>query len=151
MLRNRLSESRKRAIKRVLMQRRARATGPTPETVALVIKRDRGLCVVCGEELHGERGMQWSIHHRRGRDGRPDSHEPQNLIAVCGADNVTQCHGRIHGSRTEAQDNGWWISRIGPPALIDPLQIPILVDQESRWVYLTADGGISDHPPEEAA
>ena len=122
-----------------------RPAGPTPEIVAWVFDRDRRRCVVCGWRLSGARGLDWSIHHRRGRDGRPDSHQPQNLIAVCGGDNVTGCHGRIHQRRSEAQPNGWWLSRI---AGTDPLTVPVLVERGSRWVYLTADGEYADVPPE---
>ena len=123
-------------------------SGPALEVVEMVVIRDHGCCVVCGEELQGERGWSWSIHHRRGRDGRPDSHMPQNLLSVCGADNVTGCHGRIHRhGKAEAQDNGWWLSRV---AGTDPLRVAVLVDRGSRWVYLTADGRYSANPPEVA-
>lgn len=122
----------------------SRQSGPSRETVQLVLLRDEG-CVVCGVELSGQRGLDWSIHHRRGRDGKPDSHQPQNLLSVCGGDNVTGCHGRIHSRRSESQPNGWWISRI---AGTDPLTVPLLIEHESRWVYLTADGDVSEDPPE---
>jgi hypothetical protein len=123
-----------------------RRPGPTPEVVEVVLFRDGNRCVCCGGGLiDGGRGFEWSVHHRRGRDGKPDSHQPQNLIAVCGPDNVQGCHGRIHQRRSEAQPNGWWISRI---AGTDPLTVPLLIERESRWVYLTADGRRSDDPPE---
>lgn len=120
-------------------------TGPTLEIVQRVVLRDGGRCICCGEPLEGERGYGWSIHHRRGRDGKPDSHMPQNLMSVCGGDNVTGCHGRIHSRRSEAQPNGWWLSRI---AGTDPLTVPLLVDRESAWKYLTNDARYSDDPPE---
>ena len=123
-----------------------RRPGPPPEVVELVLFRDGNRCVCCGwPSACGIRGVTWSLHHRRGRDGRPDSHQPQNLITVCGGDNVTGCHGRIHQNRGEAQENGWWLSRI---AGTDPLTVPVLVDHRSRWVYLAADGTYSDDPPE---
>lgn len=118
-------------------------SGLDAATVEIVVLRDAG-CIVCGAPLAGERGIDWSIHHRRGRDGKPDSHAPQNNVVVCGGDNVTGCHGRIHSRRSEAQPNGWWLSRI---AGTDPLAVPLLVEHESRWVYLTADGEYSDEPP----
>ena len=126
--------------------RRCGPTGPDRSTVETTLIRDGG-CVVCGAALSGERAVDWSIHHRRGRDGKPDSHQPQNLMAVCGGDNTAGCHGRIHRRRSEAEPNGWWISRI---AGTDPLTVPVLVDRESRWTYLTADGRMSDDPPEVA-
>lgn len=119
--------------------------GPDADTVRLVLIREFGCCAICGNELPGERGFGWSVHHRRGRDNKPDSHTVQNLIAVCGGDNVTGCHGRIHQRRSEAQPNGWWLSRI---AGTDPLTVPLLIERESRWVYLTATGEYSDDPPE---
>lgn len=122
--------------------------GPDEQTVDLVFERDSNCCICCGKGLsRDDRGWSWSLHHRRGRDGKPDSHMPQNLITVCGRDNVSWCHGRIHQRRSEAQLNGWWLSRI---AGTDPLTVAVLVDHGSRWVYLTADGRYSDSPPEVA-
>lgn len=118
--------------------------GPSPETVELVVYRDGSRCVCCGVQVTGERGFGWSLHHRRGRDGKPDSHQPQNLITVCGGDNVTGCHGNVHSRRSESQPNGWWLSRI---AGTDPLLVPVLVYRGSVFVYLTADGQYSDEPP----
>jgi hypothetical protein len=117
-------------------------SGPTLAIVQRVVLRDGGRCVCCRNPLEGERGFGWSIHHRRGRDGKPDSHQPQNLLSVCGGDNVTGCHGRIHSRRSEAQPNGWWLSRI---AGTDPLAVPVLVG--ARLLYLTAEGGTSEEPP----
>jgi len=126
-----------------------RRTGPTPETVALVMARQEGRCVCCGHMLTGQRGWDWGLHHRRGRDGRPDSHQPQNLIAVHGADNVTSCHGFVHSHRRAAEDFGWWLSRT---AGVDPLLVPVhVVGAVPHRVYLTADGGVADVPPDVAA
>lgn len=119
--------------------------GPDFYTVEKVLTRDGGRCVCCGTELFGDRAVDWSVHHRRGRDGKPDSHKPQNLITVCGGGNESGCHGRIHQRRSESQPNGWWLSRI---AGTDPLTVPVLVGHGSRWVYLTASGEYADNPPE---
>lgn len=129
-------------------KRHPRPKGPGVDAVLTVIRRDGSRCVVCGEMTAGSRGMDWSIHHRRGRDGKADSHQPQNLILVCGGDNQSGCHGLIHQRRSESQPAGWWISRI---VGTDPLTVPLLVDGQSRWVYLTAFGEYSLHPPMEAA
>jgi hypothetical protein len=123
--------------------------GPSPAVVDAVRRRDGHACIRCGMAAVGVRGWDWSLHHRRGRDSKPDSHLAQNLLTVCGASNVDGCHGYIHQHRTEAQDNGWWISRIG--VVNDPLSIPVLVGQGSRWVYLGADARYFDEPPERAA
>ncbi|HEU4540391.1 MAG TPA: hypothetical protein VFR23_04630 [Jiangellaceae bacterium] len=130
------------------MTRRQKFTGPTPAVRDLVLQRDSWRCVCCGLPLNGERGWGWSIHHRRGRDGRPDAHQPQNLISVCGGDNTSGCHGLIHGRRSESEPAGWWLSRV---AGVNPLTVPVLVDHGSRFVYLTADGEYSDELPGEAA
>lgn len=122
--------------------------GPSPEVVNAVLLRDCWRCVVCGQSIGGERGLEWSLHHRRYRDGRPDAHLPQNLITVCGSSNVDRCHGVIHASKTEAMASGWSITRHG---FVDPLVQPVLVFERSRWVYLTGDGRYADAPPMEVA
>lgn len=122
--------------------------GPSVETTRLVTARDGWRCVVCGALLAGgSRSWDWSLHHRRGRDGRPDSHSPANLILVCGASNVDGCHGRVHRNRgRESRVNGWLVSRIaaGGGLVPDPSQIPVLVDGGSRWVLLTHTGGYAE-------
>lgn len=105
-------------------------------------------CEVCGTPVHGERGIHWALHHRRFRDGRPDSHTPQNTLVVHGADNQSSCHGVIHRDKTAAMENGWAITRHGDA---DPLTVPVLIDGGSRLVWLTADGRYSDDPPGVAA
>lgn len=102
-------------------------------------------CEVCGEPLVGLRGFDWALHHRRFRDGAEDQDTPQNLLVVCGGSNVDRCHGVIHSGKAYAMTQGWAISRLSKT---DPAAIPVLVDRESRWVYLTARGQYSDDPPE---
>jgi hypothetical protein len=111
-----------------------------------VVEREGRRCAWCRDDLYGARGLQWAIHHRRRRDGLPDSHEPQNLVVLCGADNASGCHGWSHQRRSESQPAGYWLSRV---AAEDPLLVPILLHAE-RWVYLTADGSYSDAPPDAA-
>jgi len=125
----------------------ARRTGPSSAVVDAVLERQDRDCAKCGEPLHGERAVDWAIHHRRRRDGLPDSHQPQNLVALHGADNVTACHGWAHQRRSESQPEGFWLSRVAGE---NPLTVPLLLSGE-RWVYLTADGRYSDEPPEVAA
>lgn len=124
-------------------------SNPDAATVEMVLARAsaRGhlYCEVCSDRVTGTRGLDWALHHRRGRDGKPDSHTAPNLLVVHGPDNVTACHGRIHRNRAgEAQDFGWLIKRNGVNT--NPLRIPVLVDRESRWVYLTAAGTYADEP-----
>jgi len=127
-----------------------RRTGAPSDVVDAVLSRattDEGVhvCEVCGDPITGERGWDWSLHHRRGRDGKPDSHLPQNLLLVHGRDNVTACHGRIHRNREgESRYNGWLISRNG--IVSDPLVIPVLLFGQSAWVYLTDVDSYSESP-----
>lgn len=127
-------------------------TGPSADTILLVLRRATRLgtvcCELCGGELLGDRGLSWSLHHRRYRDHRPDSHSPQNLLALHGASNVDECHGLVHRSKADAMESGWSLSRHG---FVNPLLVPVLIDAGSRWVYLTASGEYSDNPPEEAS
>lgn len=134
-------------MRRTAMKRPRPTPGPTFDTVMAVLDRDSYRCVPCSAPIVGERGTTWALHHRKGR-GLPDSHEPQNLITVCGASNVDRCHGRIHGNRGEAQEFGWSISR---NTSLDPVDVAVLVGGETRYVYLTADGRYADNPPSERA
>jgi hypothetical protein len=118
---------------------------PDPETVRRVVEREQGRCICCGVDVLGERGWGWSIHHRRGRDRRPDSHSLANLVLLAGASNVDGCHGRVHQqSRSWSRPRGLWLSRA---AGTDPLSVPLLLHGE-RFVYLTADGTYCDAPTE---
>lgn len=131
---------------------RRKVDNPERDTVDLVLVRasSRGFlrCEVCGDPVIGDRGWDWALHHRRGRDGKPDMHSPQNLLVVHGNDNVTACHGRIHRNRAgESRSNGWLISHSAIP-MPDPLHVPTLLFGETRWVYLTNDGRYADNGPE---
>lgn len=119
--------------------------GPDARTVAGVVERDEGCCVVCDVYvLGGVRGLNYSIHHRRFRDGKPDSHSPQNLILVCGGSNVDLDHGRIHQSRSWAKPHGYWLSRV---AGANPLLAPVYVAKLGRLVWLTERFKYTDEPP----
>lgn len=122
-------------------------TGPTADVIDAVLGRSGYCCEVCLEPLAGYRGVDYALHHRRGRDGRPDSHTIPNLMAVHGRDNVTACHGRIHRHGIQSRANGWLITRNGITR--DPLLIPILLGE--RRVYFSADGRYADEPPLVAA
>ena len=128
----------------------ARRTGPTPDVVDAVIYRADFLCEVCGQGLGPARGIDYSLHHRRGRDGKPDSHQPQNLLLVHGGSNVDACHGRIHRNLGgESYRNNWLLPRNAKPTP-DPLLVPVLLFRD-RWVHFTASGEYADSPPMEAA
>lgn len=141
MLRRDLPPQRKRAIKRVLLSRRYKATGPAPDVVEQVYERAGYSCEVCTEQVGDRRGVDHHIHHRRPRGAggsrRADTNLPSNLLLLCPG-----CHQDIESHRGVAQSMGWLVVQG-----VDPASVAVLV-QRNRWVYLTADGGISDEPPE---
>ena len=111
--------------------------------VMTILDRDGYRCVRCSKPIEGERGRDWSLHHRqpRGMGGakhRPMAHTAANLISVCGS-GTTGCHGHIEANRAEARDNGWLVWRN-----TDPESVAVLVDHGSRWVYLSVDGRYLD-------
>lgn len=141
MLRRDSTPARRRQIKRTLLARRWSATGPTPDTVALVLARDGRRCVACSSPVGPRRGVDHHIHHRRPRAAggtrRHDTNQPQNLLLLC-----APCHADVESRRADAVSSGWLVSQYADPALV-----PVLVDRGSRWVYLTADGEYADEPP----
>ena len=94
----------------------SRQTAPTPATVDLVWDRDKGACARCGKPLfRPNRGVDWSLHHRRPR-GMGGTREtwvnlPGNLVLLCGS-GTTGCHGWVEGNRATATDVGWLVSRL---------------------------------------
>lgn len=132
---------RARALPEIPTKRHPRPEGPSAATVLAVLARATDVdgytrCEPCGTVIFGERGVEWSIHHRRGRDGKADSHSVANLLLVCGGDNVTGCHGRIHQRRSWSRPLGYWLSRT---AGTDPLTVPVAI-HGGDLRYLTVDG-----------
>jgi len=117
--------SRNSSLKRSPMKTQRAKPAISPDVVDAVLERDQHSCVVCGNNLHGTRGRDWSIHHRRprrmGGDKRPETNLPANLVAVCGT-GVDGCHGWLESRRTEAMDQGLILH-----ADDDPTQVPIAV------------------------
>lgn len=112
--------------------KRPKATGPDRNTVEVVLERDHWSCVVCGEPLHGDRGINWSIHHRVRRSQGVDN-LPSNLIAVCGH-GTAGCHSNIHAAPAKAREAGWLLRSTDIPA-----EVPMAHSQHG-WVRLAADG-----------
>lgn len=115
-----------------------RNTGPTTQTVTLVLERDRWSCVRCGRSIAGgERGRDWSIQHRipRGMGGSRDErlNLPSNLMVLCGS-GVTLCHGDVESHREISLAEGFLLRRIQ-----DPTAVP--VSAAEGWVLLDNDGG----------
>ena len=67
MLRRNLPPSRAKAIKRVLIHRRYKATGPTRDVVEVVYERAGYSCEICTAAVGDRRGVDHHIHHRRPR------------------------------------------------------------------------------------
>lgn len=128
-----------------------RRTGPDMQAVDLVLARDRHCCRRCAMTLHGQRGTDWVIHHRRprgmGGTRRVDTNSPANLVALC-----TRCHVWIESYRDESRRDGWLVSQHDDPERV-PLQVGAYGDDwtRTRWVYLLVDGSESDYGPDHIA
>lgn len=92
-----------------------------------VWERDGGRCRNCGRTLTGQRGVDWSIHHRlpRGMGGTrtASKDDPRYLLLLCGSGN-TGCHGWMESHRTEAYALGFLLRHTLPPT--DPETVPVL-------------------------
>ncbi len=115
----------------------------------MVIERDQGRCAKCGDQVRGERGWQWSVHHRRARaaGGTKDksANLPGNLVLLCGS-GTTGCHGTLESYRIAAQEAGF-IVRHG---ITKPTNVPILHSVHGL-VLLTDDGRAIPQAPEEVS
>lgn len=112
-----------------------RPSGPSPEVRNLVLRRAGHRCESCGESLAPGR---WSAHHRRlsamGGTRAEVAHSPVNLVALCGTDNQTGCHGLVHRNPQAARDAGLLVRRSADPARV-PVQL-----HDGRRVLLRPDG-----------
>lgn len=95
---------------------------PTKETVHAVFARDEGCCARCGTPITGERGRDWSVHHRRPRGSGGTSlawvNLTGNLVLLCGS-GTTGCHGFIESHRIWATDAGFLVSLNGVAVAAD--------------------------------
>jgi hypothetical protein len=98
----------------------------TDKTVATIWDRDHGRCAWCGEPVAGERGVDWSVHHRepRGSGGSKLAHVSgaANGVLLHGS-GTTGCHGRVERERAEAERRGFLVSRHGRER---PSNVPIM-------------------------
>lgn len=106
-----------------------------------VIARDMGACARCGRHVaHLERGIAWSIHHRRPRGAGGTSlawvDEAANQIILCGS-GTTGCHGWVESNRSEARAQGFLVPLLGRWKA-DEVAI---THKTLGVVYLTDDGG----------
>lgn len=126
--------------KRTPMRSRYRNTGPTPETVGIVARRDQGSCAYCGSGIQGERGFDWSVQHRlrRGNGGtdREFVNLAGNLVLLCGS-GTTRCHGLVEGQPAWARDHGFRVDDgVTLPAdtpIAHALHGRVLLDDEGGW------------------
>lgn len=114
--------------------RARRPTGPDKLTVEALIARAEGRCEIGGEELYGERGHGWHVHHRRprrmGGSQLPDTNAIENLLLLC-----RDHHERVERHRSIAYNCGWLVAQDGIPAAV-----PVLLEHAGRTVLLTDDG-----------
>lgn len=86
-----------------------------PKLVRLIFTiRDNEACFRCGRGLRWEdRGMGWSMHHRRPRSmgGTKTAWVGMaaNALTLCGS-GTTGCHGWVESHRDEAFEDGYLIS-----------------------------------------
>jgi hypothetical protein len=112
---------------------------PSQATLDVVVERDQGRCASCGLLIVGERGRDWSLHHRRpaqmGGDRSPVSHGPANLLLLHGS-GVELCHGHVESARTESYDLGLLVRRSDDPravAVEHAVHGLVLLDELGGW------------------
>lgn len=107
-----------------------------PEKKARQLVRDRsgGICERCSQA----RATEWQHRVNRSQGG---TWSAENGLDLC-----SPCHRYVTGNWTESEANGWTVRGED-----DPAERPVLIQNGSRWVYLTTDGEYSAEPPMEAA
>jgi hypothetical protein len=93
------------------------ASGFTPRAEQLILTRDGGNCVRCEKHVvYMQRGIAWSIHHRRpkGRGGTSLAwvNAAANGVVLCGS-GTTGCHGEVESQREQAIADGLLVSANG--------------------------------------
>lgn len=109
-------------------------------TVAAIVRRDGNCCALCGLPLSGERGFDWSVHHRcpRGAGGTSVGWvgSAANGLLLHGH-GTAGCHGVVEANRARAGHDGFLLSRLGrATALVIPVRHAV-----HGWVVLDAEGG----------
>lgn len=107
----------------------------------LVFTRDEGCCAHCGTAITGDRGRDWSVHHRRPRGSGGSSLEwvnrAANLVLLCGS-GTTGCHGWVESHRDDARDAGFLVRLNGVEIAA---HVPIIHAIHGR-VLLDDDGSV---------
>lgn len=116
------------------------AVRPSKATFNLVVQRDDESCAFCGVEIYGERGYDFSLHHRRpaqaGGDRSPEAHAAGNLVLLHGH-GASSCHGLVESRRTLAEELGFLVKRPTLPASV-PVRHAI-----HGWCLLADDGVVT--------
>lgn len=127
-------------LRRTPLRSKRKSTGPAQDVVEAVYERAAWCCERCSAAVGPKRGEEHHIHHRRpramGGTDRPDTNLPSNLLLLC-----PPCHEETESRRAEALLAGWLVTQSE-----DPAETAVLIGK-FRWVYLTADGAYSLHPP----
>jgi hypothetical protein len=117
-------------------RKRARNTGPSTETRAVVRKRDGNRCVRCGAPARDQ-------DHRQGRGAGGTSGEahqrinrPSALLTLCGNGNTSGCHRWKETMRVEAELDGYRLPRNG--IQYDPETVPVRVG--AQWFLFLNTG-----------
>jgi hypothetical protein len=123
---------------------RPAATGFDKATSDAILEREGHCCGRCGGALWGERGLDYSIQHRRARGmggtDRPDTNAPQNGIALCGSA-TTGCHGYVEAHPEEAEADGYRVPQGG-----DPLMFPVVHFLHGPGTFLRSNGSWGSRP-----
>lgn len=111
-------------------------------TSARIVHRDRKCCAWCGNPVHGQRGIDWSIHHRRARSMGGSSltwvNQAANGVVVHG--NGTQgCHGDIESHKELAEQFGF---RVYVNGVLLPADVPIK-HAVHGWIRMDNEGGFT--------
>lgn len=122
------------------------AVRPSKRTFELVMLRDLAACAFCGMDVSGNRGFDFSLHHRRpaqaGGDRSQEAHAAGNLVLLHGH-GTAGCHGLVESRRSRSLELGLLVKR---PRL--PSGVPIK-HAAHGWVLLADDGSITSTTPEE--
>jgi hypothetical protein len=117
-------------------------TGFKPAVVQQIGQRDNGACALCGKRVWGDRGRDWSVHHRqpRGMGGgkRPHVNGTANGLLLHGH-GASQCHGWVESHRELARARGLIVLH-GKHL---PADVPVLHAAHDSWVLLDDDGGFT--------
>jgi hypothetical protein len=136
------AEAAGKPVKPALTIVRHRDTGPDRLTVEAILERAHHSCERCSGGLGLVRGRGFHVHHRRpravGGSRAADTNSPSNCVILC-----PDCHTAVESRRAEAQFDGWLVPQGAAPA-----RVAVLIEHGGRWVYLTADGRYSLHPPD---